>query len=58
MENGIISRNNHSVDGIPTSSHTLAWTVTSFIQLVKYAHFGLRNRIAKLHLKCKQMWSE
>jgi len=46
------------VDGSPTSWHKLAWTVMPFIQLLKYAHFGLRNRIGNLHLKCKQMCSE
>jgi hypothetical protein len=55
MENGKISRNSLSVDGSPTSSHTLAWTVMLFIQLLIYAHFGLTGN---LHLKCKQMCSE
>jgi len=58
MENGRISRKSLSVDGSPTSSHTLAWTVTPLIQLFKYAHFGLHNRIENLHLKCEQMCSE
>jgi len=33
MENGRISRNSLSVDGSPTSSHTLAWKVMPLIQL-------------------------
>jgi hypothetical protein len=53
MKDGRILRNSLSEDGSPTPSQTLAWTVMPFIQLLKYAHFGLRNRTGNLHLKCK-----